>query len=87
MFKYLFKYWNNVTDTPYVISKLNLWFYINIRVFKIKLYTYIAYFIVGLNNLKFKKIQIYYNLYDFEFFFFKFIKFLLLSVFFLFFFI
>ena len=75
MFKHLFNYWSNVTDTPYILSKLNLWFYINIRIFKIKLYTYITYFIVGLNNLKFKKIKIYYNFYDFEYFFLSLVKF------------
>lgn len=86
MFKHLFKYWSNVTDTPQIISKINLWFYINIRVFKIKLYNYITYFIVSLNNLKFKKIKIYYNFYNFEFLFFKFSKFLVIIVLFLFFF-
>lgn len=87
MFKHLFKYWSNVTDTPYILSKINLWFYINIRIFKIKLYNYITYFIVGLNNLKFKKIKIYYDFYNFEFFFFKFSKFLFLFILLLFFFI
>jgi len=86
MFKHLFKYWSNVTDTPYILSKINLFFYINIRIFKIKLYNYITYFIVGLNNLKFKNIKIYYNFYNFEFLYFKFSKFLIVFVIFLFFF-
>ena len=87
MFKHLFKYWSNVTDTPYIMSKINLFCYINIRIFKIKLYNYITYFIVSLNNLKFKNIKIYYNFYNFEFLYFKFSKFLIVSAVFLFFFI
>lgn len=87
MFKQLFKYWSNITDAPHNISKINLFLYINIRVFKIKLYNYITYFIVGLNNLKFKKIKIYYNFYNFEFLYHKFSKFLVILMVFLFFFI
>ncbi len=65
MFKYLFKYWYNVTDTPYIESKINLWSFINIRNFKNKLSKYIYYFILDIKNLKLKKIKIFYT--DFKF--------------------
>jgi hypothetical protein len=58
MFKHLFKYWYNPTDTPNIESKLNVWFFLNIRVFKLKLSKYIYYFILNLKNLKIKKIKI-----------------------------
>ena len=75
MFKFLFKYWSNVTDTPYLVSKVNLWLYVNIRVFKVKLYSYITYFITGLENLKSKIVKISYNTTNFEFFFYSYLKF------------
>lgn len=71
----MFKYWNNVTDSPYITSKINMWLYLNIRVFKVKLYSYITYFIVGLENLKSKNIKIYYNTFSFELFFTTYVKF------------
>jgi hypothetical protein len=55
-----------------------MFFYINIRVFKIKLNNYISYAITSLNSLKYKQVKIYYNLFNFEF---LYSKFLLLSVF------
>lgn len=67
MFRWLFLYWYNTTDTPYSISKLNLWSYINIRLFKARLSSSIAYFILGLNNLELKKLKIFYKNTYFDF--------------------
>jgi len=67
MFKWLFTYWLNPTDTPYIQSKLNLWSFVNIRTFKIKITNIITYMILGLNNLKFKYIQVYYKNLSFEY--------------------
>jgi len=78
MFRSLFVYWNNITDSPFIQSKLNMFFYINMRIFKIKLNNYITFAITSLNSLKYKQIKIYYNLFSFEYLYFKF---LLLSIF------
>lgn len=67
MFKWLFTYWLNPTDTPYIVSKLNMWSFVNIRTFKIKISNMITYMILGLNNLKFKYIQVYYKNLSFEY--------------------
>ena len=80
IFKSLFVYWNNTTDTPYIQSKINFFFYINIRVFKIKLNNYITVAITNLNSLKYKHIKIYYNLYNFEY---LYSKYLIFSIFFM----
>nr|QBI37910.1 Ymf70 [Tetrahymena rostrata]QGS65289.1 Ymf70 [Tetrahymena rostrata] len=61
MFRWLFLYWYNTTDTPYSISKINLWSYINIRLFKAKISSSIAYYILSLNNLELKKLKIFYK--------------------------
>ncbi len=61
MFKWLFLYWYNCTDTPSAISKVNLWSFINIRLFKAKISNSLAYFILGLNNLELKKLKIFYK--------------------------
>ena len=61
MFRWLFLYWYNTTDTPSSIAKINLWSYINIRLFKARLSSSIAYFILGLNNLELKKLKIFYK--------------------------
>ena len=55
-----------------------MFFYINIRVFKIKLNNYISFAITNLNSIKYKQIKIYYNLFSFEF---LYIKFVTLSMF------
>ena len=78
MFRSLFVYWNNITDSPFTQSKINMFFYINIRVFKIKLNNYISFAITNLNSIKYKQIKIYYNLFSFEF---LYIKFVTLSMF------
>ena len=79
IFKSLFSYWNNTTDTPYIQSKINMFFYINIRIFKIKLNNYISFAITSLNSLKYKQIKIYYNLFNFEYLYFKFISFVVFT--------
>lgn len=72
VFRSIFSYWSNTTDTPSIQSKLNMFFYINIRIFKIKLNNYILFAINGLNTLKYKQIKIFYNLFNFEFLYYKF---------------
>lgn len=67
MFKWLFAYWLNPTDTPYILSKLNMWSFVNIRTFKVKISNMITYMILSLNNLKFKYIAIYYKNLSFEY--------------------
>ena len=73
MFKSIFLYWSNITDTPAIQAKLNMFLYMNIRIFKIKLNNFINLAITSLNALKYKKIKIYYNLLSFEFLYFKFL--------------
>lgn len=67
MFKWIYIYWYNITDSPSNILKFNLWSYINIRLFKHKISSFIAYFILNLNNLNIKKLKIFYknNHYDY----------------------
>jgi len=52
-----------------------MFFFLNIRIFKIKLSNYISFAINSLNTLKYKNIKIYYNLFNFEYFYLKFITF------------
>lgn len=66
MFKWLFYYWFNPTDTPSIISKINLWSYVNIRIFKIKATNTMVYYILGLNNLYLKKLKIFYKNLSFD---------------------
>jgi hypothetical protein len=80
MFRWLFLYWYNTTDTPSALAKINLWSYINIRLFKARLSSSIAYFIVGLNNLELKKLKIFYKNIYFDFLYLKSIPCLLLIV-------
>lgn len=80
MFKWLFYYWLNPTDTPAIESKLNLWAYINIRIFKIKVSSQIVYYILGLNNLYMKKLKIFYKNLSFELFYLKLLNYLVLLV-------
>jgi len=80
MFKWLFYYWLNPTDTPSVESKLNLWAYVNIRIFKIKVNNQIVYYILGLNNLYLKKLKIFYKNLSFELFYIKLLNYLVLLV-------
>jgi len=80
MFKWLFYYWLNPTDTPSIESRLNLWAYLNIRIFKIKVTNQIVYYILGLNNLYLKKLKIFYKNISFELFYIKLLSYLVLVV-------
>lgn len=80
MFKWLFYYWLNPTDTPSIESKLNLWAYINIRIFKIKVTSQIVYYILGLNNLYMKKLKIFYKNISFEFFYIKLLNYIVILI-------
>lgn len=80
MFKWLFYYWLNPTDTPSIESRLNLWAYINLRIFKIKVTSQIVYYILGLNNLYLKQLKIFYKNISFELFYLKLLNYLVLFV-------
>ena len=80
MFKWLFYYWLNPTDTPSIESKLNLWSYINIRIFKIKVTSQIVYYILGLNNLYMKKLKIFYKNLSFELFYIKLLNYMIILI-------
>jgi len=54
-------------------STFDMFFYFNIRVFKIKLNNYINFAVTSLNSLKFKQIKIYYNLFNFKFLYYRYI--------------
>lgn len=81
MFKWLFYYWLNPTDTPSIESKMNLWAYLNIRIFKIKVTNQIVYYILGLNNLYLKKLKIFYKNISFELFYLKLLSYLVVLIF------
>jgi hypothetical protein len=80
MFKSIFCYYNNVTDTPFLQSKVNMYFFINMRIFKIKLGNYISLAISSLNSLKYKNIKIFYNIFCFEYFYYRFLIFSLIPI-------
>lgn len=61
MFRWLFLYWLNPTDTPYITSKINLWSFVNIRLLKTKCSNLITYFVLGLNGLSLKNLKIFYK--------------------------
>lgn len=88
MFKWLFLYWHNITDTPSITSKVNLWSYINLRFFKLKVSASIIYYINSIKFVNFRRIKAFYKNISFDFFYIKFflgfvyfiLFFLLLSV-------
>jgi len=84
MFKWLFSYWFNPTDNPSILSKINTWSYINIKIFKIKIQNYIVFFILNLNGLYLKKLKIFYKNSSFEIVYYKIIYILVLLFFFFF---
>ena len=55
-----------------------MFFYINVRIFKVKLNNYINFAINSLTSIKFKKIKIFYKLLNFEYFFLKFLLYIIL---------
>lgn len=74
MFNNLYKYWYNLTDTPSVIFKLNIWTYINIRFFKFKFTRVLTYFTLGLKSLKINEIKILHKDWIFENFYGNYVK-------------
>ena len=66
MFKWLFQYWYLSVDNPSQLFKSNLWFFINLRLLKVKLSNTIVYFILVLNNLTLTNLKILYKTYLFE---------------------
>lgn len=80
MFKSIFCYFNCITDTPFIQSKVNMYFFINIRIFKIKLGNYISLAVSSLNSLKYKNIKIFYNLFCFEYFYYRFLIFSIIPI-------
>lgn len=62
----MYKYWFNVTDTPSIIYKINIWTYINIRYFKFKFTRILTYFTLGLKSLKINEIKILHKDWIFE---------------------
>jgi len=71
MFKWLFYHWYTSTDLPSINSRVNIWSYVNIKIFKSKMQNQIVYFILGLNNLYLKELKIFYKNSSFEIFYFK----------------
>lgn len=71
MFKYLFYHWYTSTDLPSINAKVNVWSYVNIKIFKSKVQNQIVYFILGLNNLYLKELKIFYKNSSFEIFYFR----------------
>ena len=67
MLKFIFNSLNN-TLTPSILSKINLFFFLNVQIFRNKFESNILYFIENMSNLKFKKIKIFYTLTNFEIF-------------------
>lgn len=84
MFKWLFYHWYNTTDLPSINSKINIWSYVNIKIFKTKMQNQITYFILSLNNLYIKELKIFYKNSSFELIYFKIIYILIFFIFFLF---
>ena len=74
MFNNLYKYWYNLTDTPSILFKLNIWTYINIRYFKFKFTRILTYFTLGLKSLKVNEIKIIHKDWIFENFYGNYIK-------------
>jgi hypothetical protein len=83
MFKWLFYHWYSSTDLPSINFKINVWSYVNIKIFKMKMQNQIVYFILGLNNLYLKELKIFYKNSSFEIFFYKLIYILIFFIFFL----
>lgn len=84
MFKWLFYHWYSSTDLPSINSRVNIWSYVNIKIFKSKMQNQIVYFILGLNNLYLKELKIFYKNSSFEVFYFKIIYIIIFLIFLLF---
>jgi len=74
-----FIYYNtNTVSKPSILFKVNLWFFVNVQYFKNKFSNSIVFFIENMSNLKIKSIKIYFEISDFEMFYFSFLKYLAL---------
>lgn len=80
MFKQIFFYWKNNVDTPSVIIKYNLWFFINIKIFKFKIYKNIFFFFKGLNSLKIRKLNFFFKKLLFENYYYSCFKYFLIFI-------
>lgn len=65
MFNSAYNYLASIVDTPFNNFKFNIFFFMNIRVFKLKLNNFIMYMILGINSLAFRKIKVFYHLDNF----------------------
>jgi hypothetical protein len=77
MFNFIYSNLNSV-NKPSLISKVNIWFFLNNIFLKNKYSNNIIYFLEHMSNLKFKSIKVYWDLSNFEVFFSFFIKYVLL---------
>ncbi len=66
IFKNIFYHHFYNIDSPSILNRINIFFFISIRIFKIKLYNYISFLISNLNSFKFKKISIFFGYFNFE---------------------
>lgn len=80
LFNVIYKYWNNINDTPSILFKLNMWTYVNIRFFKFKFSRNVLYFIQGLNGMKLNNIMYIYKDWIFEDFYFRLFKYFLILI-------
>jgi hypothetical protein len=71
MFKQLYLYYKINLDTPSILFKLNLWAFVNIRFFKLKVSRSLIYMISIFDSLKSKKINIIYKDWTFEYIYFR----------------
>jgi len=74
LFNSIYKFWYNLTDTPSILFKLNIWTYVNIRYFKFKYTRVLTYFTLGLKSLKVNEIKIIHKDWIFENFYGNYIK-------------
>lgn len=77
----MFYHWYTSTDLPSINSKINIWSYVNIKIFKSKIQNQIVYFILGLNNLYLKELKIFYKNSSFEIFYFRILYILIFLIF------
>ena len=75
MFSYLFKNLN-ILDLPFIYAKINLWFFLNVHVFKHKFSNHIMYFIEHMSSLKFKTLKVFYTKNNYELFYFYFLRYI-----------
>jgi hypothetical protein len=81
MFKSLFLYWYNPTDTSNLMFKVNIWAYINILLFKLKIQNFIFFYILNNNGLAFKQLKILIKNWSFETLYFRLVYILVLFFF------